>query len=1183
MIKNRKKLKLDELIINNINNKEEIITHKQNTRNKNRRFIYLFHLKFKNKIISLTIFYTIINFFICFANQKNIYFHKRNLSSDNYIKLKIYGTGKQYILGQEEEYDNKLPSQIYVNNDIAELINKNSVNIVSSTQENIIKMIWNDKVSNCDNMFYGCNNIIEIDLSKFDTSEVESMSNMFKECESLKSINLFNFNTKKVKNMSYMFCKCESLISLDLSSFDTKIVKNMEYMFSETHSLQSLNLNNFDTTSVTNMKGMFKECDSLTSLEISKFDVSIVENMSEMFETCESLISLNLQNFKNSKVKYMSDMFSGCESLIYLNLINFKTPNSESMDDMFFNCASLKSLDLSGFDTSSVKKMSDMFSGCSLLTSLNLSNFNTKKVTSMSYMFDSCDSLISLDLSSFDTTNLKNMGHMFSGCVSLESLDLSNFNTESVEDMTFMFNNCKNLEFINIFNINDKLAKVNNIFKKVPDNLIYCINDENPPSKILLQLNQLTCAVKSCSNNWKMHQKKLIIEQNYCVDDCSLDKLFRYEYENRCYRSCPVGTSETNDNKCTKDLYDCPKNFPYKIVDNNQCVSNCFIEDFFNSRCIISNQDLEVKQNFINNLINEISNNSSNSFLSDVINENKKDYIIVQNDIIYQITSSENQKNNIYDNISTIDLGECEDILKSHYHMNKDDNLIIFKIDYLMEGLNIPIIKYKIFNPNTKTQLDLNLCNNVKINYNIPVSIPINKEDLYKYNPESEFYNNLCFSYNESNKIDKTLYDRKNEYNFNNISLCENNCDFRDYNFSTKKVLCQCNIENKSSMKLEDIINTKKLLNNFINIKSITNLEVMKCYKLLFSKDGLIPNIGSYVLLSIIFMFIILLILFYFKGFGLLKNKISNIINEKKKNANDKNNSKNKNKNNNKNNNKRKNKIRSYTIKEGTKRNNMESKDNSSKLELKNSKGIISNTKNNKINENSLEGNYIDSELNILPYEQAKENDNRNFLKFYLSLLKTEHPLIFAFYPSNDYNSREIKICLFLFSFALSFEINTLFYNDSTMHKIYEDEGVFNFLYLLPKMIYSMIISFVIIYLIKFLSLSESSITVLKQDKEIHNIEEKAKKIIKKLSIKFICFFIFSFLFLILFWYYISCFCCVYKNTQIYLINNSLICFGLSLLYPFFLLLFPGVIRIPLLKTPKKCLKCLYNFSKFLS
>ena len=50
MIKNRKKLNLDELNINNIYNKEEIIIHKQNTRNKKRRrlFIYHIHLELKN-------------------------------------------------------------------------------------------------------------------------------------------------------------------------------------------------------------------------------------------------------------------------------------------------------------------------------------------------------------------------------------------------------------------------------------------------------------------------------------------------------------------------------------------------------------------------------------------------------------------------------------------------------------------------------------------------------------------------------------------------------------------------------------------------------------------------------------------------------------------------------------------------------------------------------------------------------------------------------------------------------------------------------------------------------------------------------------------------------------------------------------------------------------------------------
>ena len=1180
MLKNRKILNEDELNINNIVDNEEIIYDKQNNRKKNRKYIYCFHLKLKNQKISLAFLCIIINFFISLSNQKNISFHKRNLNDYNYITLKIYGTGYQYILDSENKYNHDLPYRIFINNDVdqdIQLKEKNKINIVSSSIENNITMIWNGKVSNCDYLFFKCKNIIEIDFSYFDTSEVTSMQHMLEECESLKSINLSNLNTEKVRNMGFLFHECESLISLDLSSFNTQNVNNTEEMFSGCNSLQSLYLNNFNTTSVTNMKGMFLECDSLTSLEISHFDVSNVKDMSEMFRSCESLISLNLQNFKNSVVKSMYKMFCGCESLIYLNLINFKTPNSESMKGMFFNCASLKSLDLSGFDTSSVNEMGDMFSGCSLLISLNLSNFDTRQVTCMEYMFDMCYSLTSLDLSSFDTPKLKSMGHMFSGCSSLKSLNLSNFNTNSVNDMSFLFNSCKNLQFINIFKFNDTSTKTNNVFKNVPDNLVYCINEENPPSKLLSQLKQLACPVKMCSIDWEKYQQKFIVERNNCTNDCSTDKLFRYEYENKCYRSCPDGTYETSNNQCKKDLQDCPQKFPYKIVDTNQCVSKCFIEDFFNSRCVISNQDFEVKQNFINVLINEISNSSNNSFLSDVINENKKDYIIEQNDIIYQITSSYNQKYKVYDNISTIDLGECENILKSISNMKEDDNLIILKIDYLMEGLNIPIIRYKVFNPNTKDELDLNLCNNEKIIYNIPVSVSINEDELYKYNPDSEYYNNLCFPYNTSNNIDKTLYDRKDEYNINNLSLCENNCDFRDYNSTTKKVLCQCNIESKSNLQFEDIINTKKLLNNFINIKSITNLEVMKCYNLLFSKEGLIPNIGSYVLLSIIFSFIILLFFFYFKGFDLLKIKISNIINEKKKKTNNINISKYKT------NNKSRIKVKRYTKKEGTQRKHIESKDNTSKLELKSSKGIISNTINNKANEINSNDNYMDSELNILPYKQAMENDKRNYLKFYLSLIKTKHPLIFAFYPSNDYNSREIKICIFLFSFALSYEINTLFYNDSTMHKIYEDEGIFNFLFLLPKMIYSMIISFIIIYLVKFLSLSESSIIILKQDKETFNIEDRAKKIVKSLSIKFICFFIVCFMLLIFFWYYISCFCCVYKNTQIYLFNNTLISFGLSLLYPFILLLLPGIIRVPLLKAPKKCLKFLYNLSKCLS
>ena len=79
---------------------------------------------------------------------------------------------------------------------------------------------------------------------------------------------------------------------------------------------------------------------------------------------------------------------------------------------------------------------------------------------------------------------------------------------------------------------------------------------------------------------------------------------------------------------------------------------------------------------------------------------------------------------------------------------------------------------------------------------------------------------------------------------------------------------------------------------------------------------------------------------------------------------------------------------------------------------------------------------------------------------------------------------------------------------------------------------------------------------------------------------KFILFFIICFLFLLLFWYYLGCFGAVYKNTQIHLIKDTLISFGLSLIYPLFLNLLPGIVRIPSLTSKDK--KCMYKTSKII-
>ena len=116
---------------------------------------------------------------------------------------------------------------------------------------------------------------------------------------------------------------------------------------------------------------------------------------------------------------------------------------------------------------------------------------------------------------------------------------------------------------------------------------------------------------------------------------------------------------------------------------------------------------------------------------------------------------------------------------------------------------------------------------------------------------------------------------------------------------------------------------------------------------------------------------------------------------------------------------------------------------------------------------------------------------------------------------------------LIYFSFALYFTVNELFFNDSTMHKIYEDNGAFNFIYQLPQIFYSTLISSIISMVATFLSLSEKNILEFKSSKNDTN-----QGVINKLIIKFILFFVLIYILLILFWYYLVCFCAVIQTRK---------------------------------------------------
>ena len=602
--KEKKICKLFKTISNIKKNRKKIFIDNANYIRKGKN-ININNLFFNNMIILLIIIIILILFPVCLSKKNEL--RKLNLISE--ITITIKGDGIQYILSNETIVLNdkayifgEIPTEILVNGSPINYTGKVVNSLIN--EDNNITMKWDEQITDCTAMFYGLSNIIYIDFSKFDSSKVTDMKCMFYDCTSLTSINFYNFNTSSVVNMNSMFYGCNSLEYLDLNIFDTSSVTNMEKMFSNCNGLKSLYIDNFRTKKVTKMSNMFNGCRSLLSLNLKSFDTSSVSEMSCLFYNCNSLTSLNLKNFNTSSILWMDSMFFGCMNLKSLNLKNFNTSLIAWMNGVFSYCYSLEFLDVSSFDTSKVIRMDSMFRECRSLKFLNLKSFDTSSVTRMDNMFRGSFSLISLNLSNFDTSKVDQIQNMFEGCKSLISLDLRNFDTSSVVNET-------------------------NIFSECNKTLLYCINGVKA-SKIMVGLSSFNNS--NCSDNCFIYSpSQLIVEKTKCIDFCSNDNIYRFEYNNLCYESCPSGTHNSSEKEflCEEDLIcenyynynytDCLDKIPegyylndsaLKTIDkcNIKC-KECTFESTKSNLCISCNNN----ENYFS-IVNESSN--SNSFVN---------------------------------------------------------------------------------------------------------------------------------------------------------------------------------------------------------------------------------------------------------------------------------------------------------------------------------------------------------------------------------------------------------------------------------------------------------------------------------------------------------------------------------------------------------------------------------------
>ena len=759
----------------------------------------------KRKIIknnkSIIIYIIIINSFNLLLPNINNFLFESKFSN---ITLKIKGTGEKYILGlfPNEFGENYYPSMIYING-------KRNFTITNKyyfdREENYVNLIWDNNIDNCYGMFHLCTDITEIDLSNFDTSEVTFMPYMFDNCYQLSSINFSNIKTSKVTNMCSMFNSCFQLTSLNLSSFDTSKVTHMGFMFYYCTHLFSLNLSNFVTSKVTYMAHMFDSCSQLIYLNLKNFIENVSLDVTNIFIAASENIVVCLNENGNKIINEIDNkkcIKIDCSD----NYLPIKIVNETNVCWDYNDNNILYQYEYNGI----------YYEDCNEGKLIN--NTQIKNCRCNNTMCKSCPNLPLNDTfcSECNTgyypieNDIYSYGDKYFKCYK-NSIGYYLDNSESIYKKCFY--SCKSCEIKGDNNEHNCLecddnylypTKVNNYSNCYKNCSYYHYNDNN----------KTFCTVNySCPNKYPI----LIPDKNECIID---DNIYTSnEITNEIESSIIFNNNNPKSTAIIKSSI---------IFNNNNPKSTAIIDSsvIFNnnpkSTTIIEREDI-MEYLEIMSIIKNLTNILNNDTIKKTTNEEifYYDQLIYYLEILFTLkdfnttkidegedqafetkkmkvtfTTLKNQKNNLNDNLTNIDLRECEEELIKLYNLKENEILYMKKMDIIQEGMRIPKIEYdvygKLFGENL-IKLNISICDN-----DIYLYLPVkNIGNLNQLNKSSDYYNDICSTAKSESGTDITHKDRQKEYI--NKTVCQDYCDFNGYNYTIQKSICECKAKESSS------------------------------------------------------------------------------------------------------------------------------------------------------------------------------------------------------------------------------------------------------------------------------------------------------------------------------------------------------------------------------------------------
>ena len=392
-------------------------------------------------------------------------------------------------------------------------------------------------------------------------------------------------------------------------------------------------------------------------------------------------------------------------------------------------------------------------------------------------------------------------------------------------------------------------------------------------------------------------QCRKLIDSNYCVDNCPEGKS---EFNGYCLpnittpvvvitKTIIVPNSSPSSSNNNNEI---DNSSPFSPNNNNESAFNINSEINDNiEENIMINKNIK----FIN-IIKNIEINIKNETLSE-------NTIRTENGNISICQILMNQNNIICGNSENIlHLDECQQKIKENYPL--DNSFYLLKLDikeknFESEEKNIisSQSKYKIYRANGE-EVDINqICKNSKIKIEKDLTLKnnnIDNEELYKlieegvniFDINDPFFNDICYPYTDENGNDIPLKNRREDI-YQNTVVCIKGCKFSGYDTDSSKATCVCDADSLLIKKDEEDNSILGYFDDNMNgllgkVATSDTIGVIKCYERTFKKENIKKNIGFWIYMGFLGLFLSLLSCLLCYGYDSLNSYLLKFENEKK-------------------------------------------------------------------------------------------------------------------------------------------------------------------------------------------------------------------------------------------------------------------------------------------------------------